>query len=141
MHWNCIRMSVIAGLQVTDGLCGLEPVHETKKRLINVEEVFVAMPAYSYWRELNLVVSSIVGAYPICFGNMNSREILHSALELLSFANRRKFLLLFCIPLKERRNFCLTLCFEFGNCIGIAERIYVLKIFAKLAQRGTMSGI
>lgn len=57
MHWNCTRLSVIDGLGVAGVVCVASNLFMGREKLIHVDDVFVAEPAYSYWQEPNLVVS------------------------------------------------------------------------------------
>lgn len=48
MHWNCTRLSVIYGLGVASVVCEASNLFMRREKLIHVDDVFVAEPAYSY---------------------------------------------------------------------------------------------
>lgn len=48
MHWNCTRFSVIDGLGVAGVVCVASNLFMGREKLIHVDDVFVAEPAYSY---------------------------------------------------------------------------------------------
>lgn len=48
MHWNCTRLPVIDGLGVAGVVCVASNLFMGREKLIHVDDVFVAEPAYSY---------------------------------------------------------------------------------------------